>query len=440
VSEQQVSNGAQPAINAAVGALDRWLDTMRGTRGYTGPVANWWRQGFSWTGTVLDWRYEGIITGYIALWRRTGNGHWLAKAQWAGDDLLAGQRPSGHFGYGPAGPGAYVAAVPHGAACAAALLDLALALREARNEGWHTYAAAAELTIHGALLDQLWEPERRVFREDPASDAYVPHQNAAICEALFRHAQLRQETGLLDSHALPALRMIATIQIQRAGDRLDGALPYRVTARREPPRFLPICIARCVPALLEAFDLTGDTRFIEAGWRAFAFLQRCRNQDGSFPATVYLDGRSTQYPRWIAAAGDVLRAGEALSRRGISTDTAPTRAWLLSGQDASGGVATARGLGAQVRQRLPRLPDVRDLRRIPGWCDKAFRALANAATDVTAPASPLYSEQRCMFRGRHLLLCEDEAVVEIRDRSEVRYRWRKSDEWPSICAPEFVIE
>jgi hypothetical protein len=65
----------QPMIDAAVGALDGWLDTMRSPRGYTGPPADWWQHGFTTVGTALDWRYEGIIAGYVALWRRTGDGH-----------------------------------------------------------------------------------------------------------------------------------------------------------------------------------------------------------------------------------------------------------------------------------------------------------------------------------------------------------------------------
>lgn len=429
----------QQAINQAVGDLDRWFDTMRGPRGYTGPVADWWRQGFSWTGTTLDWRYEGVIGAYVALWHRTGNGHWLAKAQWAGDDLLAGQAPSGHFGFGPAKSDSYVAPAPHGAACAGALLEIGAALREAGGEGWLPYAAAGELTLRGAIIGELWDPARQLFRQAQGEHSFLPHQNASICEALFRHADLRHSAEPVEGYALPALRTILSLQIRAAGHPLDGAIPYRIHSQGQAHNVLPVCVARCVPALLKGYDYTHDRAFLEAAWRAFAFLQRWRNPDGSFPAVVYTSSRRNQYPQWIAACGDMLRAAQALEARGISTDTTATLRWILDGQDCSGGIRTARGLGVEAQQRPPATPDVRDLRRVPGWCDKAFRALAELATEVRPRSGPASSEQRCRFRGRVVQLCEDESSVEIRRGTETRYRWRKCDDWPTVCAPEFMI-
>ena len=52
--------------------LEAWLETMRGPGGYGGPVAHWWQQSLMYTGPGLDWRYEGIIEGYLQLWARTG--------------------------------------------------------------------------------------------------------------------------------------------------------------------------------------------------------------------------------------------------------------------------------------------------------------------------------------------------------------------------------
>lgn len=430
----------QQAINTALARLDAWMDTMRGARGYSGPIADWWRQGFTWTGTALDWRYEGVITGYIELWRRTGDGHWLAKAQWAGDDLLAGQLPGGRFTHGPWERGSYTAGTPHEAACAGALLLLAQGLRESASAVWQPYASAAELTIHGTLLGELWDADLRLFRDAPAGGAFLPHQNAAICDALFRQSELRQQIGPVEQYALPVIRTIAARQIRAPGDPLDGAIPYRLSGNQVPIKFLPMCIARCVPTLACAYDWTGDATLLEAAWRAFAFIQRWRNDDGSFPAVVYPGGRSNQYPHWIAATGDVIRAAHALAKRGISTNVDATWEWLLRGQDGSGGIASAHGFGSQVRQRPPHQPDVRDLLHVLGWCDKAFHALALAATDVPPVDSPGGSEHVCGYRGRTLILREDSTHVEICHGREVRYRWRKGDEWPAICAPEFVLE
>ena len=429
----------QRAVNTAIGRLDAWLDTMRGARGYGGPIADWWRQGFTWTGTALDWRYQGVIAGYIELWRRTGNGHWLAKAQWAGDDLLAGQLPSGRFAHGPWERGSYTAGAPHEAACASALLLLALALRESGSAVWQPYASAAELTIHGTLIGELWDAELGIFRDAPGGQAFLPYQNATICEAMFHQSELRQQAVPIERYVLPALRAIVKQQVRAQGHALDGAIPYRLSGNGQPAKFLPLCVVGCVPALARGYDWTGDPALLEAAWRAFAFVQRWRKGDGSLPAVIYPNGRSNRYPQWIAATGDVIRAAHALRLRGISTNVDQAWCWMLGGQDGSGGIATAHGFGAQVRQQPPRQPDVRDLLHVPGWCAKAFHALALDATDVV-PADIQRSEHVCTYRGRLLILREDDTHVEICHGREIRYRWRKGDEWPAICAPEFVLE
>ena len=83
----------QEASDAATG-LDSWLDKMRQPGGYGGPVVHWWRDCLEYTGPGLDWRYEGIIIGYLNLWAATGKPAWLEKARQAGDDLVAGQLPT----------------------------------------------------------------------------------------------------------------------------------------------------------------------------------------------------------------------------------------------------------------------------------------------------------------------------------------------------------
>jgi hypothetical protein len=431
-----VNTSIQQRINSAVAHLDRWLDTMRGPQGYTGPQAHWWQQRLATTTTTLDWRYEGIIAGYIHLWRRTGDGGWLAKAQWAGDDLLAAQTPQGLFGYRDA-TGDEPAA--NTAMCASALLDLALALYQAQSAVWQPYAAAGELTIHGVLIDALWDDTLMIFRDAPGTPQFYPHRGAAIAETLFRHGELRQMTELVERYALPMLRTIMRYQVHAPNDPMDGAIPYLIGTARQVPKFLPLCIARCVPCLLRAYEWTDDQAFFDAAWRAFAFVHRHRSIDGSFPAVIYTRRRVNRYPEWIAGTGDVLRAAYALGVHGLSVDVEPTLHWLLAGQDGSGGIKTAHGLGARVLQRTPRIADVRDVLHVVGWNDKAFRALALHATNVTPSLAPLATQQVCAFRGRFLTFREDESVVEIIHDREVRYRWRKGDEWPAICTPEFVI-
>src|SRR5438034_3584893 len=116
-------------LDIAVAKLDAWFETMRGPGGYGGPVAHWWQQSLLYTGAGLDWRYEGMIAGYLRLWERTGDERWLRKARRAGDDLVDGQLASGHYAASAFELNPATAGTPHEAACDVALLLLARALR-----------------------------------------------------------------------------------------------------------------------------------------------------------------------------------------------------------------------------------------------------------------------------------------------------------------------
>src|SRR4051812_17366681 len=117
------------SFDLAVARLDGWLDTMRGPGGYGGPVAHWWQQCLVYTGPGLDWRYEGLILGYLQLWAHTGAEGWLHKACRAGDDLVQAQLANGHYPASGFEANLSSAGTPHEAACDVGLLSLALALR-----------------------------------------------------------------------------------------------------------------------------------------------------------------------------------------------------------------------------------------------------------------------------------------------------------------------
>ncbi len=65
--------------------------------------------------------------------------------------------------------------------------------------------------------------------------------------------------------------------------------------------------------------------------------------------------------------------------------------------------------------------------------------MASEATEAIPLEQSTASERECSFRGKLLTLYEDDTLVEIRRGREVRYRWRKGTDWPSICAPEFLL-
>ena len=55
-------------ILEAVLHLDTWFETQRQPSGYGGAVVHWWWDNLDFTAPGLDWRYEGILIGYLNLY------------------------------------------------------------------------------------------------------------------------------------------------------------------------------------------------------------------------------------------------------------------------------------------------------------------------------------------------------------------------------------
>jgi hypothetical protein len=366
-------------VSQAVLGLDAWLESTRLPGGYGGPVAHWWWDCLDYTGPGLDWRYEGILAGYLNLWALTGEEAWLAKACRAGDDLVAGQLPSGNYRNSCFELNPNTGGTPHEAACDLALIRLGAALREENRSGWEAYVETARRNLEAFCIGRLWDEAARSFRDDPSTPSFVPNKAATLCEALFALSHLEGEAIWAEHYALPTLEAVLSHQVR--GGALDGAAhgaahgaiyqnsfgPHKVA------KFFPFYISRCIPGLLEGWAWSGEARFAEAARLAAEFVALTRYPDGSFPQVRYPGGRVNRYPQWIAACGDILRALDLARQVGFSYDPAPTLDWLLAGRREDGGFRTARGFGSAVPGG--RADDPRDDLAVVGWADKAFRYL-----------------------------------------------------------------
>jgi hypothetical protein len=430
---------ASPSIvEVAVAGLDAWFDTMRGDDGYGGPVAHWWQQSLLYTGPGLDWRYEGIIAGYLTLWERTANAEWLAKACRSGEDLVHGQTADGHFRASAFEINPATAGTPHEAACDAGLLLLARALRAAGDDGWHRYAATAQRNLESFYIGQLWDPDQSMIRDSISEPSFVPNKAATACEALFLLTELTADERWVERYVLPTLHHILVHQL-RDGGRLDGAIAQNSFGARKVEKYFPIYIARCIPALMEGYHWTSDEKYLDAALRAMAFLYRWIDGDGALPTVVYANSRVNRYPSWIAPLGDVLRAGAVLRDHGIDADLSAVTERLLDGRDESGGIRTAFGFMAQTGGSPTGVPDLRDALHVVGWCDKAFRSLTMLVEADLPHAESAPRQIECVFQGRALVLIETPDVLECLERGVVRYRWRKGARWAEIAEPEFWL-
>ncbi len=90
------------------------------------------------------------------------------------------------------------------------------------------------------------------------------------------------------------------------------------------------------------------------------------------------DGKRNRQPRWIAGSGDILRAFIVANQHGAEIDLSPSIDWLLRGVRPDGHIATADGF-VRIMPLISRRDRSSDELGVAGWCDKAFRALAQLA-------------------------------------------------------------
>jgi len=425
---------AETSVSGVVVRCHAWLETMRGPQGYGGPVVHWWRNCLQFCGPALDWRYEGIIAGYLTLFERTGDTSWLASARRAGDDLVRGQLPTGNYrdscfelNPGPAG-------TPHEAAADVGLLLLARTLRTRGDADWQQYLAAAERNLRGFYLARLWRQDEQRFSDNQQMSCFVPNKAGTLLEALVLLDELTDCAEDLRRYVRPTADAILAHQLPATGSTLDGAIAQISYGRTIQAKYFPYYQARCARGLLAAHALLGDDRYLDGAVRAMRFALRWRDADGAFPQVVYGNGCANRYPRWIAAVGEVLHVLDLLRPHGLDADPEPTRRWLLAGQLPSGGFRSADGFAAQVSQRpAAGPPDARDLLPVVGWTDKAFRYLTTQTLPGGGSDAPHWGEALpCRHRGEPVELVEDVRAIELRHEGRVAYRWRKGDRWATF--------
>lgn len=429
-----------PTIATTLLRLDAWLDTLRNDNGYSGPVTHWWQHCLQFAGAGLDWRYEGLISGYLTLAHTTGERRWLEKARRAGDDLVRGQLPTGTYRNSSFERNPYTGGTPHEAGCDAALAQLAQTLRAQGDDAWQIYAEAAERNLQNFILGVLWNPRQRRFDNTADDASFVPNKAATTSEALLAWAALTGESGMVADHVVPTLEAIVTCQVQDPSSPYDGAIPQRAIAGPGGTHYYPFYIARCIPALVQGYIRLGTVRYLEAAEHALAFILRQQLPDGSFPQVVYANSRVNRHPRWIAGAAEILRAAEdvaAASGKTAESQWALTRAWLLKGQLPSGGFRTAAGFAAQISQRTPpAIPDFADLLPVCGWNSMVLRYLSRQierrALHQAAPVVREDVELPCLFHGQEARYHEDAYVLEVQREKRLLYRWEKGSTWATL--------
>lgn len=415
-----------------IARLDQWLQTMRGVGGYRGPISHWWENSLIYCGPMADWRYEGILCGYINLYRASGQIIWLERARRAGDDLVAAQLHSGKFRSSAFQQGPLEGGTPHEAAVDVGLLELAKLLQELDDETWLSYFETACRNIERYLLAELWDGTG--FRDQPWNQVFVPNKNATIAEALILFEALsgRDVGAYLDGVA----KIILSSQVQ-SGLR-SGATIHLGTERHRLS--IGLYTARSMCGLLRIYERHPKEEWLEAISRALDFLRGLFSPHGLYFGR-YQDGGLIANPRLIAGSGDILRLMIWGRKYGFGSDedVAALVELFIRAQLPSGSIPTGYGFaerGSHHEHKGP--PEFRDVLPVVGWCDKVLRGLSllSPAMRDDIKASNETTELVCSWKGKECKYIENENEICLSKESngQVLYYWQKSKIFPEIYA------
>jgi hypothetical protein len=412
------------ALASHTANLLAWLYTMRQADGYGGPVSHWWQNRFRYTGVGLDWRYEGILTGFALLANKTGDvTRFQALADRAVADLQAGQLENGHFRasrfeINPASLG-----TPHEAAASLGILHALPLLSEP-----DAALACAKRNVD-ALVRDLWDAPRHGFNDGLTSIGRVPNKLATFAQTLMTLAEATGDERYLD-HARAALTDVVKYQ------NADGAIhQYAAGAQDGDGRFFPYYNARCVPPLMLGAKVLADEQFAHAAQGVLEFLERTKHEDGAWSQIIYSGGSEARWARWYAGTADTLLAYHAAGKP--LPDAALQR--LLAAQLASGGFMTAEGFAAQISQRyqVGKRLNHRDVIPVVGWNDKVLRLLATLLPDGTSlPEANPQDVNVAIKVGRVDAIFEETSqfvrITAQKNPDKVLYDWKKSAPWAHI--------
>lgn len=410
--------------------LDAWLESMRQAGGYGGPVIHIWRSNLLYCGPMLDWRYEGIILGYLELHRKTGNNRWLERAKQAGHDLVSGQYSCGQFKNSSFERGPLPGGTPHEASVDIALLSLARLLEEKGDPSWQIFHEKAVKNIEGYLLKHLWTG--KYFKNLPDDDFWVANKSATIIEALLRYHDFLSTEDTKYADKIMKIVALAAESILRLQHPNGGIAQSSVRGDAHT-----LYTARCTWPLLLLHTVTLRPEYREAARKAADFLVSLSCPEGGFYQVQYKNGETGKYPVWVAGCGDILYGLSQLAGKNdglVETNSE----WMLSHQDVCGGIRVSQGFGFWAGNRGGgRHPDFGDVLHVCGWNDKAFRFLATQLPEgqkIPEPATqPCQIE--CMFGNTKAIYLEDDQKISVQaiKSKKILYHWGKSEKWARLA-------
>lgn len=363
-----------------------WLATMKTPRGYAGPVVHYWNNSLDYIGPGTDWRYEGLIASFLALHEKTGEKRFLDLAIESGEFILANRRSNGGFFFASfeANPSFEGIGTPHQSAVALALIQLADRLKSL-GLNYQKFSLAAKENLEKIHMQKLWSEQKQTFfqfdKKRAANDqnAFVPNKISTACQAFFAMYRHTGEKRFLDI-GLKALEYVPLMQCLDNTEWFGG-----IFQSNDRKKIFSFYTARCIPALVQGYELSQNKAFSRAIENALVFLNSMQNADGSHAAGfMQIDSsfQKTPLPNFAAGAGDIGLALE-IGKPFGKANSRSVMDWVLQNAGQSGGFFSARGLMHKNQPNAPKKAEYswQDAVPVVGWNDKALCFLSSACKD-----------------------------------------------------------
>ena len=392
-------------IEVCLNLLDKWLDSCRVKEGYGGPVVHWWGESLTYTGVGTDWRYEGIITAYLNLYKKSWNEYWLNKAVMAGNDLVKLQLKDGYFPTSCFELNPTAGTLVHQAGCDIGLLELYKTTKEEQ------FLNSAERNIY-QIIDKYWDSTKGQYHAfvdrttSKQSFYYSPNMAATFTEALMTLLNINGDKKL-EPYINKTLRYLLSIQVQKG--RLEGG----IFEEEDHSSIYSFYVARYVPVFLKQYEITKENEFKKAADKIVKFLLSLEHKQGGFYHFISYNGNKYDKFRWIAGTGDILRAlhlakvDESIIKKHVD--------WILHYQHPSGGVQSS----ITKKQRF------NDVIPVVGWCDKTFRLLSLIANGEVINTEYKKTVCECILKGKHVQYEEDKKHMAVTYKGKIFYLWKK---------------
>lgn len=374
-------------------ALWTWLSSwLARDGGVNGPVVH--RSDLKRMFAIHDtpWTQSAVIAGLLHLYRRSGDGRWLAWAVRLGDAQCARQHAAGHFRWAGHEDDRFSSLV-HNALADCALLDLAEALRDdpARRV---RYLEAAERNLREYVIGKLYRDDLQGFAVAPTDyyagrDRFVLNMNSLAVEALVKLDRLRET----DRHEELVRRVGARVLSLSDSD----GLPYSdIEPRTHIPLYTGLAL-RGLPFIPASDGVARD---------AIAFLERMED-----PATRLwyhkLEGEKiARYPVFVAGAGIICNG---LLDVGVQVDAER----LLRFQSSTGAIRNFVGYDHEDngRRRGVGAGSWEDVFPTPNWNAQAFHFLCRVLPPPDPSVRPRIRPR--LARSRRYVYFESDRVAAV---------------------------